>query len=142
MALGVLLGGAAAARASSRWRAGAAWLVWTATILAVTVPWGDVHAHAHWQNLVVTMPLTRHAVADVIANVLLYVPFGYWRRRGPTGAGWTVAEAGVLASAVELTQLMSHSRIPSLVDVASNTAGAIVGVWLRRSAGGIVTRAA
>jgi VanZ family protein len=128
VAMGVLVGGAAAARASAAWSVRAPWLVWTLTIVAVTVPWTDLHAHTHWENVVSTVPLTRHAVADVIANVLLYMPFGYCGTRRGVRPAAVCGLAGALSTVVEALQLTSHSRTPSVIDVAANALGAAAGV--------------
>ena len=77
----------------------------------------------------VTPPVT---VVDILVNVALYLPFGYWLTRwaGRRRAGLAVASAGVLSLATEWTQLYSHSRFPSLTDVTCNIIGSLLGVWL------------
>ena len=71
-------------------------------------------------------------LVDILLNVALYVPFGYWLTRwaGRRRAGLAVASAGVLSLVTEWTQLYSHSRFPSLTDVTCNVFGALVGVWI------------
>ncbi len=71
-------------------------------------------------------------LVDIVVNVLLYMPFGYWflRSAGRRRAGLAVACAGILSLVTEWTQLYSHSRFPSLTDVTCNVIGAAVGVWI------------
>ena len=71
-------------------------------------------------------------LVDIVLNVALYVPFGYWFTRwvGRRRTGLAVASAGALSLLTEWTQLYSHSRFPSLTDVTCNVLGAVVGVWL------------
>jgi hypothetical protein len=126
----VLATGGAAARASSRW-AGARWAIWTGTILAVTLPWGDMQAHPDWHRVATSIVLTRHALIDLVANVLLYVPFGCWYPRREADAAGVGLQAAVLSAFVETTQLMSRTRVPSVIDVAANCCGALVGSWFR-----------
>lgn len=111
-----------------------AFVVWSAVILATTVPWTDLVGHTHWRK-VQWIPFRSPPVKaiDVVVNVLLYVPFGYaWRRASPFRARlWHgVALAFVLSVAVESSQLYSHSRFPSVQDVLCNVCGAWVGGWL------------
>jgi glycopeptide antibiotics resistance protein len=70
---------------------------------------------------------------DVIANVALFVPFGYSFAGGRSGryriAGALLAATAVSLSA-EATQLFSTSRFPSATDVSAAIAGAVAGaVW-------------
>jgi glycopeptide antibiotics resistance protein len=116
------------------WRAAAACVVWSAIILAATVPWTDLVGHTHWQK-VQWVPFRSPPVKaiDVVVNVLLFVPFGYaWVRASPFRARlWHAAAlAFVLSVAVEWSQLYSHSRFPSVQDVLCNVCGAWFGAWL------------
>ena len=58
--------------------------IWSAVILAVTVPWTDFVGHTHWGK-VQWIPFVSPPVKplDIAGNVLLYLPFGYcWTRVG------------------------------------------------------------
>ena len=63
---------------------------------------------------------------DFVANILLFVPFGwlYGRRGSLLGA---VAIAAVLSVAAEATQLFSTTRFPSATDITAALAGAALG---------------
>jgi len=115
-------------------KASIAFLVWSAAIVATTVPWTDLVGHTHWQK-VQWVPFQSPPVnaIDVIVNVLLYLPFGYlWLRvSGSRARLWHAAAlAFALSFAVEWSQLYSHSRFPSVQDVLCNVCGAWVGAWL------------
>lgn len=119
------------------WTAAIAFALWSAVILAATVPWTDLVGHTHWRK-VQWVPFRSPPVKaiDVVVNVLLYLPFGYaWLRASPFRARlWHAAAlAFVLSVAVESSQLYSHSRFPSVQDVLCNVCGAWIGGWLPRS---------
>jgi glycopeptide antibiotics resistance protein len=108
--------------------------LWSAVILAVTVPWTDFVGHTHWQK-VQWIPFRSPPVkiVDVAANTLLYVPLGYLllKATAPRARLWHAAVlAGALSIAVEWSQLYSHYRFPSVQDVVCNVFGACVGAWL------------
>ena len=106
-------------------------MLWTLAICAGVVPWTDLQNHSHWSRVqwipFVTPPIK---LVDIVLNIALYVPFGYWfirwagRRRG----GIAVASAAALSVVTEWTQLYSHSRFPSLTDVTCNVIGTLVGI--------------
>jgi glycopeptide antibiotics resistance protein len=105
-------------------------------IVAAVVPWATFRAHSHWAKVIwvpfSTPPELR--AADVVGNVLLYVPFGYFFcKRAARLAGVHlrgVFWAFLLSMLTELTQVYSHSRFPSTTDLVLNVAGAIAGVHL------------
>ena len=106
--------------------------IWTAVILAATIPW-DFVGHTHWQKVqwvpFVTPPVK---LIDIVVNILLYVPLGYGviRAFASKARPWQVAAlAGALSVTVEWTQLYSHSRFPSVQDVVCNMSGAWIGAW-------------
>jgi glycopeptide antibiotics resistance protein len=116
------------------WKAAIAFVVWSAIILAATVPWTDLVGHTHWRK-VQWFPFRSPPVKaiDVVGNILLYVPFGYaWLRASPSrGRQWHAAAlAFALSVVVEWSQLYSHSRFPSVQDVLCNVCGAWLGAWL------------
>lgn len=114
-----------------------AWIVfglWSAVILAVTVPSTDFVGHTHWQK-VQWIPFRSPPVKvfDVVVNIALYFPFGYTLARALAhrARGWhAVVLAGALSLAVEWSQLYSHSRFPSVQDVLCDILGAWGGAWL------------
>ncbi|XAS63535.1 VanZ family protein [Micrococcaceae bacterium Sec5.8] len=69
---------------------------------------------------------------EASANVLLFVPAGFAAAAGFRSTWWQIAGCGALVSAcVELGQLLFlQHRYPSLVDVATNTGGALLGFFL------------
>lgn len=80
---------------------------------------------------------------DVIQNVLVYMPFGllvvaWCGRRMPFVAGLLLAAvAGTgLSLGIEAVQQYLPSRVPSLVDVAMNFGGSVIGAMF----GGLVSR--
>lgn len=114
----------------------AAWLAWTAVILRITLPFGDLQDHPHWGKVqwipFVTPPIR---LRDIIGNVVLYVPFGYAAAR--TLAPWIRARvlavsllAVLLSFAAETTQLYSHRRFPSSTDIVCNLVGGWCGAHL------------
>ena len=71
---------------------------------------------------------------EAAANVLLFVPVGFVATVGFRGSWWQTAAVGAFTSAcVELGQLLFlQNRYPSLIDVATNTGGAMLGFLLAR----------
>lgn len=75
---------------------------------------------------------------DSVANVLLFVPLGFlYPLTRPHRGWWLVLQAGLLgallSAGVETAQLFERERYPSVVDLATNTAGALAGAtaqWL------------
>ena len=118
-------------------------------VMATTMPWSRYVGHPHWRN-VEWIPFSyRFRPEDLLLNVLLFVPFGYSAvstfscdesdedshgaatRRGGSWIPVTVVAAGCLISAsVELFQVYCHGRIPTTVDVLSNTLGTYLGARL------------
>jgi glycopeptide antibiotics resistance protein len=104
---------------------------WVVLIAAATVPWTSFVGHTHWQK-VQWVPFISPPVRplDILGNILLYVPFGYGIMRASPlriRARHAVAIASVLSLAVEWSQLYSHSRFPSVQDIACNALGAWLG---------------
>jgi glycopeptide antibiotics resistance protein len=114
-------------------------LLWTTVIAGVTtLPWSDFTGHPHWDS-VRWMPFFERPLkaADIVLNVILFVPFGYLRMR--TGSSASLARravsTGVLAIALsfsaEYFQVYCHNRIPSATDVCTNVLGACFGILFR-----------
>jgi len=73
--------------------------------------------------------------SDLVMNVLMFVPFGFvYQLTRPRGAppGWprVVILGAALSATIETVQLFSPTRYTSLLDLATNTAGAALGAWL------------
>jgi glycopeptide antibiotics resistance protein len=101
--------------------------------------------HTHWSKVAwipfVSPPLK---ASDIVANVLLYVPFGYFgaktlswlplkiaaETRIPTWQ-WLapLTAAALLSLATETVQLYSHRRFPSATDLTCNIAGSTLGLY-------------
>lgn len=90
-------------------------------------------AHSHWAR-VAWIPFVTGIVPplDLILNVALYLPLGYFApgRTGRKAAGWGLSLGLMLSMGMELAQVWSHRRVPSMTDVAMNVTGAGLGVWL------------
>lgn len=73
---------------------------------------------------------------DVIQNILLYVPFGFFaalalrrrRRDNSTNAGLVLFAAACLSAVAESLQLVLPGRVSSWVDLVCNIAGTACGV--------------
>jgi glycopeptide antibiotics resistance protein len=73
--------------------------------------------------------------SDLAMNVLMFVPFGFvYQLTRPRGAppDWprVVILGAALSATIETVQLFSPTRYTSLLDLATNTAGAALGAWL------------
>ncbi|HUK33213.1 MAG TPA: VanZ family protein [Vicinamibacterales bacterium] len=108
-------------------------VLWTLVICAGVVPWTDFQNHSHWSRVqwipFVTPPVK---VVDILVNIALYLPFGYWfiRWSGQRRMGAALVSAGVLSLVTEWSQLYSHSRFPSFTDVTCNLIGTFIGAWI------------
>ncbi len=72
--------------------------------------------------------------SDLIMNVLMFVPFGFvYQLTRPRGAppDWprVVVLGAAVSGTIETLQLFSPTRFSSLLDLATNTAGAALGAW-------------
>ena len=75
---------------------------------------------------------------DVVANVLLFLPLGFLypltRENAPETSPLRVLALGALLSAaIEFTQIFEPGRFTSIVDVATNAAGAGLGALIARA---------
>jgi VanZ family protein len=101
-------------------------------LLATTWPLSRFQDHAHWAD-VEWVPLSRYVRPfDLVANVLLFLPFGLAFAWGGT---WRRVRSAVLAGlflslCVELTQVFTHNRIATATDIVTNTTGALLGALL------------
>jgi hypothetical protein len=69
--------------------------------------------------------------SDLIANIILYVPFGLFFQSGASVLATTGA-ASAMSVSIEVGQLFSVRRNAQPVDVLANVSGAIVGIVLGR----------
>ena len=106
-----------------------------------TMPWSDFQGHAHW-SMVCWIPFTDTLwspgmLFNALANVLLFVPFGYlYIRSQPRRYSASLLPLALLAvllsASAELYQVYSHHRFPTATDIAANLIGAVVGGLLAR----------
>jgi glycopeptide antibiotics resistance protein len=119
-------------------------LLWAAAILFVvyasTLPFAFVTdaaaIHGHWAGAIqrsAVSELSGLSKADVLQNVLLFVPIGFIgvaslaRTRRFGSLLIAVAAAAALSTASELLQLLTVNRLTSLWDIWANIAGAALG---------------
>jgi glycopeptide antibiotics resistance protein len=117
------------------------WIAWTLVVIAITVlPFENFVGHAHW-DMVRWIPFYDHPIApiDIIANMGMFVPFGYLLKRAlsfRTGRhAWlvTLLSAASISLGVEVYQVFCHNRVPSTTDISTNILGAIIGVVLSQT---------
>ena len=125
-------------RRSDRRKWVASWILWLAVIVwATTMPWSNFKGHSHWGS-VRWVPFRDHPLilSDDLANVVLFVPFGFlYFKAMPLRSGRATILAGLLVSALlsggaEFFQVFCHNRISSTTDVLTNVSGAAIGLWL------------
>ncbi len=71
---------------------------------------------------------------DIVMNVVMFVPIGFvYQLTRPAGSPvhWVrvVLLGAALSGGIEVAQLFAETRFSSLVDLATNTTGALVGAW-------------
>ncbi|ALA58641.1 VanZ family protein [Nitrospira moscoviensis] len=110
-------------------------LCWALLIVIVcTVPWEISHAHwwrVTWVPFIDALHSKRRLI-DAAGNIVLYIPLGFsYARTRRSSMRRAMVEAGILAALLaagcELYQVFSPVRFPSMTDVVSNTAGALMG---------------
>jgi glycopeptide antibiotics resistance protein len=110
------------------------WCWWIPIVWIISFPWPLTSVpqwhRVHW------VPFADPAdkPTDLLANVLLFVPFGYslaGRRRGRARILQALLAAGVVSISAEALQLFSTARYPSATDVSAAMAGAAAGGWAR-----------
>ena len=120
-------------------------ILWTAVIVMVGVlPLSDFVGHSHWEYIkwvptgddLRSPKYLADILLDLIGNTLLFLPFGFFLSRllfhsPPSRQLMVVASAsGFLSLGIEFYQVYCHSRFPSIFDVVTNMAGALMGVRL------------
>lgn len=109
-------------------------------VYATSIPWDFEHApsleRVSWIPLWDAELHRLPPISDLVQNVVLFMPFGFFgylglpavRRRGAAAAVITLALCGMALSIfVECLQTMSVTRTPSASDVFTNTSGSLVG---------------
>jgi glycopeptide antibiotics resistance protein len=103
------------------------WVWWMPVVWAISFPWPGLTSRPQWNrvhSITFTDPADRPR--DVIANILLFLPFGY--SYGRRGAVWqAVAIAAGVSITAEASQLFSTTRFPSATDVTAALIGAALG---------------
>jgi glycopeptide antibiotics resistance protein len=123
--------------ARPEWRFG----LWVAVILAVVVPWSAWQDHSHWEGvnwIPFSAEIADVKLRDAVANLALYIPFGYLlvthHARGWAAVWIAGLGALILSLGTEYAQVYSHGRYPSMTDVVMNGLGGVVGALLAKRA--------
>ena len=103
-------------------------------VVATTYPWTHFGSHAQWDR-VVWIPFQMWHSLDVLANIALYVPFGflYFQPRlcvRTDGVVKVAVLALLLSISCEFYQVFNNSRWPSMTDVTANTVGGVIGALI------------
>jgi len=114
------------------------WLLWaTVTLLTGTLPLSNFVGHPDWNNLhwFITTDDVRYRrfFLDLALNIGLYIPWGFLYARHALITGLRNPSQGILfallfSGTIEFYQIFCVNRFPSLLDIANNTGGAIIGV--------------
>ena len=68
---------------------------------------------------------------DVVSNILLYAPLGFFASRAIAGRSrsiaWATLSGFALSALLETVQQCADTRVPSLADIIANTIGALLG---------------
>jgi glycopeptide antibiotics resistance protein len=111
------------------------WWWWSALVVLVSAPWIGFTPEPQWDRLNL-LPFSDpdDKPRDVIANVLMFVPFGYSYFKHAQGRrlAATLGMAMLVSVVAEVPQLFSTLRNPSATDVAMALIGASLGAALRR----------
>ena len=111
------------------------WCWWIPVVVLLSLPWIGFTATPQW-FCVHWIPFTDPAdkPRDLLANIALFIPFGYSYVRHRPGR-FRILEAALVALVVsvvgaEATQLFSTERYPSATDVFAAMVGASAGAAL------------
>lgn len=116
---------------SGTWRYPPAWVWWIAVVVGVSLPSFGFTPHPQWDRVHV-IPFTdpEDKPRDELANIAMFIPFGYLFARGrPMSRALlgAMAAAAIVSAAAESTQLFSMSRNPSGTDFTMALVGAAFG---------------
>lgn len=118
------------------------YLIAAGVYVAVLLPWlineTGIHPHPRTYLREFQLASPRRVVADVILNVGAFAPLGWLLARGMAGGATSVAArvlivgalCGGLSLGIETLQFFLTSRYSSLIDVVTNTLGAVAGAVL------------
>ncbi len=130
---------------STHLRKTTAWpLVW---VYAILIGYASLYPFDNWRSqgiapwAFLTAPLPRYWTGfDVLSNVAGYVPFGFLlalalhrTRRNWPAVALSTAVAALLSLTMESLQMFLPVRVPSNVDAALNTSGALLGAITARA---------
>ena len=87
-------------------------------------------AGAESESFVACIVCGERGIADVLVNIILFLPFGAALAAGGVAVRRCGLAAALLSASVEFAQLWIPGRDPSLGDVVSNTVGAVLGAVL------------
>lgn len=73
--------------------------------------------------------------ADVLTNIILFLPLGLALGLTGSRAGWLVLAGALLSGSIETAQLIIPGRDPSIGDLLCNTLGTGLGVIVTRTSG-------
>lgn len=114
------------------------WLLWgTVILLTGILPLSNFIGQPQWDNIhwFITTNDVRHRrfFLDILLNIGLYIPFGFFYARYALTNGCRDASRGlrlafVLSGSIESYQVFCDHRFPSILDLLNNTAGAVIGV--------------
>jgi glycopeptide antibiotics resistance protein len=109
------------------------WFWWVVVIWLVCMPWPGMAPQTNREVQLVPFVGDADRPRDVIANVLLFLPFGYLFALAHPRRGYLllVAVAAAVSLTAEALQLLGPARFPSATDVVVNTGGAFAGGWWR-----------
>jgi glycopeptide antibiotics resistance protein len=110
------------------------WKWWILVVVVVSGPWFGIVREPQWQR-VTWMPFAgfEDKPQDIVANFLLWVPFGFSFAGGPRrGIADALLAALCLSLAVEIPQLFYVLRDPSATDVLMAVCGTAGGAMVQR----------
>ena len=107
------------------------WQWWIVVVAALSGPWFGIVGHPQWERATwVPFHGAEDKPRDIVANLLMYVPFGWSfaaTRRGPRGVLLALGASLAVSVAVEAPQLFYRFRDPSATDVFMAICGGGVG---------------
>jgi glycopeptide antibiotics resistance protein len=120
------------------------WLFWgTVILLTGILPLSNFVGHPQWDSIrwfITTDNVwDRKFLLDIVLNIGLYVPLGFFYARYALTTGRINPTRGVLfafllSGSIEFYQVFCDHRFPSMLDLLNNTTGAIIGVVAAKSA--------